>query len=179
MTHEPQNEENPSFEEGFGEASIDKDQETAELKFQRLEEQLLEAKDRYLRQAADMENMRRRQEKDRADLLKFGTEKLLQDLLPVLDSLDKAMQAAEGQTNPVVEGVKMVQKQFVTVLEQNGLKSIESKGASFDPNLHQAIQRLEDDVAEDTVKEEYQKGYTLNGRLVRPAMVSVSVPKNT
>ena len=179
MTHEPQNEENPSFEESFGEASIDKDQETAELKFQRLEEQLLEAKDRYLRQAADMENMRRRQEKDRADLLKFGTEKLLQDLLPVLDSLDKAMQSADGQTNPVVEGVKMVQKQFVTVLEQNGLKPIDSKGASFDPNLHQAIQRLEDDVAEDTVKEEYQRGYTLNGRLIRPAMVSVSVPKST
>lgn len=179
MNHEPQNEENPNFEEGFGEASVDKDQETAELKFQRLEEQLLEAKDRYLRQAADMENMRRRQEKDRADLLKFGTEKLLQDLLPILDSLDKAMESAEGQTNAVVEGVKMVQKQFVTVLEQNGLKPIVAKGASFDPNLHQAIQRLEDDVTEDTVKEEYQKGYTLNGRLVRPAMVSVSVPKST
>lgn len=177
MTHEPQNEENPSFEESFGEPSIDKDQETAELKFQRLEEQLLEAKDRYLRQAADMENMRRRQERDRAELLKFGTEKLLQDLLPVLDSLDKAIQAAEGQATPIVEGVRMMQKQFVTVLEQNGLKPIDSKGASFDPNLHQAIQRLEDDVAEDTVKEEYQKGYTLNGRLIRPAMVSVSVPK--
>lgn len=179
MTHEPQNEENPSFEEGFGEASDDHGHETVDQKVQKLEGQLLEAKDRYLRQAADIENMRRRQEKDRADLLKFGTEKLLQDLLPVLDSLDKAMQAAEGQTNPVVDGVKMVQKQFVSVLEQNGLKPIVSKGANFDPNLHQAIQRLEEDVEEDKVKEEYQRGYTLNGRLVRPAMVSVSVPKST
>lgn len=179
MSIEPQNEDNPVFEEGAGMASGDKEQETDDLKLQRLEEQLLEAKDRYLRQAADMENMRRRQEKDRADLLKFGTEKLLQDLLPVLDSLDKALEAAAGQSNPVTEGVKMVHKQFTTVLEQNGLKSINAKGQTFDPNLHQAIQRLEEDVTEDTVKEEYQKGYTLNGRLVRPAMVSVSVPKSS
>lgn len=177
MTIDTANEENQGFEEGLGATSIDKDHETDDMKIQKLEEQLLEAKDRYLRQAADIENMRRRQEKDRADLLKFGTEKLLQDLLPVLDALDKALEAAEGQSTPISEGVKMVHKQFTSVLEQNGLKAIESKGQIFDPNLHQAIQRLEDDVAEDTVKDEYQKGYTLNGRLVRPAMVSVSVPR--
>lgn len=179
MTIEPQNEETSGFEEGLGATSIDQDQGTDADKIHRLEEQLLEAKDRYLRQAADMENMRRRQEKDRADLLKYGTEKLLQELLPTLDSLDKAMQAAGDQSNPVVDGVRMVQKQLTTVLEQQGLKAIVAKGASFDPNLHQAIQRLEEDVTEDTVKEEYQKGYTLNGRLIRPAMVSVSVPKSS
>ncbi|MES2745403.1 MAG: nucleotide exchange factor GrpE [Bdellovibrionota bacterium] len=178
MTIDPQNEDYPSFEEGLGNSN-GKEQETDSLKIQRLEEQLLDAKDRFLRQAADMENMRRRQEKDRADLLKFGTEKLLSELLPVLDSLDKALQAAEGQQNPVTEGVKMVQKQFTGVLDNHGLKPIAAKGASFDPNLHQAISRLEEDVTEDTVKEEYQKGYTLNGRLVRPAMVSVSVPKSS
>lgn len=179
MTIDPQNEDNQSFEEGLGDASNDQDQDSSESKILRLEEQLLEAKDRYLRQAADIENMRRRQEKDRAELLKFGTEKLLQDLLPVLDSLDKALQAAEGHSNPVTEGVKMVHKQFATVLDQNGLKPVAANGQAFDPNLHQAIQRLEEDVTEDTVKEEYQKGYTLNGRLIRPAMVSVSVPKSS
>ncbi len=179
MTVETVNEENPGFEEGLGAPSIDEDAESMGSKIQKLEEQLLEAKDRYLRQAADIENMRRRQEKDRADLLKFGTEKLLQDLLPVLDALDKALQAAEGDSTPIAEGVKMVHKQFAHVLDQNGLKAITAKGASFDPNLHQAISRVEDDVAEDTVKDEYQKGYTLNGRLIRPAMVSVSVPKSS
>ncbi|MBC7661652.1 MAG: nucleotide exchange factor GrpE [Chitinophagaceae bacterium] len=180
MDVDTQNEEiNGSFDEELGNSSLDNNDEDGSALVKKLEEQLLDAKDRYMRQAADIENMRRRQEKERADLLKYGTEKLLQDLLPVLDSLDKAMLSADGQTNPVVEGVKMVQKQFSSVLEQHGLKPLQSKGQVFDPNVHQAIQRLEDDVAEDTVKEEFQKGYTLNGRLVRPSMVSVSVPKSS
>lgn len=146
-------------------------------KIKTLEDELLEAKDRYLRQAADIENMRRRQERERSDLLKYGTEKLLQDLLPVLDSLDKAMASQGGDSNPILEGIKMVQKQFSGVLENHGLKAIEAAGKAFDPNVHQAIQRVEHDVDTDTVKDEYQKGYSLNGRLVRPAMVSVYVPK--
>ena len=180
MNVDTQNENNEgSFDEELGSSAHDTDAEEGPTLVARLEEQLLDAKDRYLRQAADMENMRRRQEKERADLLKYGTEKLLQELLPVLDSLDKALLSAEGQSNPVVEGVKMVHKQFTSVLEHHGLKATLAKGASFDPNLHQAIQRVEEDVKEDTVKEEFQKGYTLNGRLVRPSMVSVSVPKSS
>ncbi len=180
MNVETHNENNSgSFEEELGKPSNGTPEEDSSALVRKLEEQLLDAKDRYLRQAADMENMRRRQEKERVDLLKYGTEKLLQELLPVLDSLDKALASAEGQTNPVVEGVKMVHKQFTSVLEQHGLKAVQSVGSAFDPNLHQGIQRLEEDVSEETVREEFQKGYTLNGRLVRPSMVSVSVPKSS
>lgn len=180
MNVDTQNENDEgSFDEELGTSSDGSNEEDGSTQIAKLEEQLLDAKDRYLRQAADMENMRRRQEKERADLLKYGTEKLLQELLPVLDSLDKALLSAEGQSNPVVEGVKMVHKQFTSVLEQHGLKATQAKGSLFDPNLHQAIQRVEDDVKDDTVKEEFQKGYTLNGRLIRPSMVSVSVPKSS
>jgi molecular chaperone GrpE len=180
MNVDTQNENNEgSFDADLGTSSNGSHEEDGSAQVKQLEEQLLEAKDRYLRQAADMENMRRRQEKERSDLLKYGTEKLLQELLPVLDSLDKALLSAEGQSTPVVEGVKMVHKQFTSVLEQHGLKATLAKGSIFDPNLHQAIQRVEEDVLEDTVKEEFQKGYTLNGRLVRPSMVSVSVPKSS
>ena len=178
MNVDSQNEANDeSFEEGLDQSS-NLGEEDLTARIRRLEDEVLDAKDRYLRQAADIENMRRRQEKERSDLLKYASEKLLQDLLPVLDSFEKALQSTEGQSNPVIDGVKMVQKQFSTVLEQHGLKPLQAKGLAFDPNVHQAIQRLEDDVDEDTVKEEFQKGYTLNGRLVRPSMVSVSVPKS-
>lgn len=165
--------------EGAQTLSSDDEGEIAGLqqRIKTLEEELLDSKDRYIRQAADMENMRRRQERERSDLLKYGTEKLLQDLLPVLDSLDKALVTQGADSNPILEGIRMVQKQFAAVLENHGLKAIEAAGKPFDPNVHQAIQRVEHDVETDTVKDEYQKGYSLNGRLIRPAMVSVYVPK--
>lgn len=145
-----------------------------------LEAELQEAKDRYLRNLADVENMRKRQERERADLLKYASEKLLQDILPVLDSFEKAIQVQQEASNPVIEGVRMVHKQFVHILEQHGLRGVESQGKAFDPNLHQAIQRVEsDEVPSEIVKDEYQKGYTLNGRLLRPSMVSVFVPKSS
>ena len=156
--------------------------EGAELqddKIRQLEDEVQDAKDRYLRTLADMDNMRRRHERDRQDLLKFASEKLLQDLLPVLDSFEKATAASGAEAgNAVVEGIRMVHKQLTHVLESNGLKTVDAAGKTFDPNLHQAIQRIEGDVGEETVKDEYQKGYTLNGRLIRPSMVSVLVPKS-
>jgi molecular chaperone GrpE len=156
--------------------------EGAELqddKIRQLEDEVQDAKDRYLRTLAEMDNMRRRHERDRQDLLKFASEKLLQDLLPVLDSFEKATAAGGAEAgNAVVEGIRMVHKQLTHVLETNGLKAVEATGKSFDPNLHQAIQRIEGDVEAETVKDEYQRGYTLNGRLIRPSMVSVLVPKS-
>jgi len=156
--------------------------EGAELqgeKIRHLEDEVQEHKDRYLRTLAEMDNMRRRHERDRQDLPKFASEKLLQDLLPVLDSFEKATAAGGAEAgNAIVEGIRMVHKQLTHVLETNGLKAVEAAGKPFDPNLHQAIQRIEADVAEETVKDEYQRGYTLNGRLIRPTMVSVLVPKS-
>ena len=144
-----------------------------------LEEELMEGKDKHLRQLADIENMRRRHEKERGDLLKFASEKLLQDLLPVLDSFDKAF-SLESTNSGMIEGMRMVHKQLFHILEQHGLKPVETKAAVFDPNLHQAIQRVEiDDAEEEKIQNEFQRGYTLNGRLIRPSMVSVTVPKTS
>jgi molecular chaperone GrpE len=156
----------------------DEGAELQDEKIRHLEDEVQEHKDRYLRTLAEMDNMRRRHERDRQDLLKFASEKLLQDLLPVLDSFEKATAAGGAEAgNAIVEGIRMVHKQLTHVLETNGLKAVEAAGKTFDPNLHQAIQRIEADVAEETVKDEYQRGYTLNGRLIRPSMVSVLVPK--
>ncbi len=156
--------------------------EGAELqdeKIRHLEDEVQEHKDRYLRTLAEMDNMRRRHDRERQDLLKFASEKLLQDLLPVLDSFEKATSAGGAEAgNAIVEGIRMVHKQLTHVLETNGLKAVEAAGKPFDPNLHQAIQRIEGDVDQEIVKDEYQRGYTLNGRLVRPSMVSVLVPKS-
>lgn len=167
-----------SAEEPGTEPASDISVDVLQERIRELEEEVLEQKDRYLRSLADVENMRRRHERERGDLLKFGTEKLLQDLLPVLDSFEKAMQVAgQGPSDGLVEGVRMVHKQLLQTLEHHGLKTVEAQGQPFDPNVHQAIQRVETaDVSAETVKDEFQKGYLLNGRLIRPSMVSVFVP---
>lgn len=142
----------------------------------RVQQELAEAKDKFMRIAAEFENARRRWDRERADIHKYGLEQILQDLLPVLDSFEKA--TAEGQNGgeAILEGVKLVQKQLQDVLVRHGLCSVEAIGKPFDPQIHQAVHRSEGDVDGDQVKEEYRKGYTLNGRLIRPAMVSVVVP---
>lgn len=135
-------------------------------------------KDKYMRMVAEMDNLRKRTERERADLLKYGHEKVLEDILPVLDSFEKASAATEDSTmESFVEGVQMVFTQLKTILEKHGLKAFDSVGVEFDPNLHQAIQKIDDDsVDKETVKEEYQKGYQLAERLLRPAIVAVAVP---
>jgi molecular chaperone GrpE len=165
---------------GASAAKSDEGADLQEEKIRHLEEEVQVAKDRYLRTLAEMDNMRRRQERERQDLLKYASEKLLQDLLPVLDSFEKASSVAGAEAGSgMVEGIRMVHKQLTHVLENNGLKAVEAVGKPFDPNLHQAIQRLDaDSVDQETVKDEYQRGYTLNGRLIRPTMVSVLVPKS-
>ncbi|MFW7378155.1 MAG: nucleotide exchange factor GrpE [Oligoflexus sp.] len=162
--------------EASQESSVD---EATELQNQlsQAQEEAANFKDRYLRTVAEMENMRKRHEKERSDLLKYGSEKVMTDLLPVLDSFDNAIHSDQSHTSmeTLMEGVKMVQKQLLDVLEKHGLKSFEAAGQVFDPNYHQAIQRVEGDVKEDTVHSEFQKGYQLNDRLIRPAIVSVAV----
>jgi molecular chaperone GrpE len=158
-----------------------------ELERERLQQEVADLKDRYLRVMAEMDNMRRRTERERAELVKFGLENVFRDFLPVIDSLELAL--PEGDAAPVggapsssssyYDGMLMVKKQLLETLKRHGLEPVAARGVPFDPNLHQAIQRVESpDVSVETVGDEYARGYLLNGRLLRPAMVSVLTPSS-
>lgn len=170
--------DNQASEEGSEDAGND-----LETKIASLEQELSHYKDRYVRAVAEMENIRRRSEKERSDLLKYGLENTLKDLLPVLDSFELAVPSetaapeADANEKSFQSGVLMVKKQMLDTLKKHGLEQIEAKDKPFDPNFHQAIQRVESaEHKEETVAGEFQKGYVLNGRLIRPAMVSVFIP---
>jgi molecular chaperone GrpE len=185
----PQSETNkvPAVE-GTPAESVDQDKQSGisgEEGLDRLSQELAEVKDKYVRTVAEMENMRRRMDRERGDLVKFALEHILKDLLPTLDSLEKALpdsqtgedRGASPADSGYYTGMLMVKKQLLEVLRKHGLEAIQAKGEIFDPNLHQAIQRVESNqVDKDVVGDEYARGYTLHGRLLRPAMVSVLSP---
>jgi molecular chaperone GrpE len=133
--------------------------------------------DNYLRSQAEMENMKKRFQKDKQDLVKFGNEILTKQLLPVADNLEMALDHSKGENSleALREGVDLTLKGLMNVLEKAGVERVEAVGATFDPNFHEAVSEQEDDRAEPgTVLKELQKGYLLNQRLIRPAMVIVN-----
>ncbi len=138
----------------------------------------LEAKDNQLkRMAADFDNFRRRQSIEREELLKNGGKDLIIDLLPVLDNFERAMTSSKDTKDVanVISGIEMIQKQLLESIRKNGVDIIKSMDSIFDPNYHEAVQQLVDDSKPDqTVINELQKGYTLNGKVIRPATVVVS-----
>jgi molecular chaperone GrpE len=132
-------------------------------------------RDRYLRLLADFENFRRRGEREKADYYKYALAGVLTNLLPVLDNFDRALDHAE-EGDEFHKGVSLIYKQLYDVLQKHGLKPIEDSGVPFDPNIHEAVVREEDDsVPSHTVTAMLQKGYFLHDRLLRPAMVKVAV----
>lgn len=140
-------------------------------------EEDFKAKFYYL--AADMDNLRKRHEREREQLIKFGNEKVLSGLLDVIDNLERTVSAIENDEDEKVKniyvGIDMVRKQFLDCLKNNGLETIDSVGNDFDPNFHEALaQQPAPDKREGEVILEYQKGYVLNGRLLRPAKVVVA-----
>ena len=150
----------------------------------RLEEALAEA-DKYrdvaLRAEAEMQNVRRRAGLDVENAHRFALERFVNKLLPVVDSLEKALESVEQTdavdetTRAIAEGVGLCQKMFVDVLEKEGVAVVDPVGEPFDPNLHQAMSMVENsDVEPSSVVAVIQRGYTLNERLIRPAMVMVS-----
>ena len=139
-------------------------------------------RERLLRVSADFENYKKRQAREKQDAIKFANESLLKELLPVVDNFDRALAGAKGTEgdadkalNTIVQGVEMVNKQFTDALKHFGVEGFDSVGVKFDPALHEAVSTKEDpSVPNQTVLEEYQRGYKLQGRLVRPSMVIVS-----
>ncbi|HBE44444.1 MAG TPA: nucleotide exchange factor GrpE [Deltaproteobacteria bacterium] len=126
---------------------------------------------------ADFENFKKQKNKEKQELLMFGNEVLIKELLPVLDNLERALEHASTTENAtsIVEGVKIIHAEFLKVLEKYGVTRAEAIGKKFDPTLHEAVfQEARDDVEPGTVVSELQKGYLLNGRLIRPSRVIVS-----
>jgi len=137
--------------------------------------------DKHLRLAAEFENYKRLAQKDQRDYARFANESLLKDLLPIVDNLERAIKAAKeapkegAKTGSLIEGVELTLKQFMDLLAKAGVRQIASVGEPFDPARHQAVARVESTGAQDnTVVEEFQKGYLLHERILRAAMVTVA-----
>jgi len=157
----------------------DKDHEIEELK-KKLEEKEKEAKenyDRFLRTAADLENYKKRAAREKEDWMKFANEDLMKSILPFIDNLERAVNHAEKvvDTGVLTEGIKLTLQQIHQTLNRFGLAPFDSVGKPFDPARHEAMLVVETDLHEpDQVVEEFQRGYFLNERLLRPATVSVA-----
>lgn len=156
--------------------AVGEDLDTLRVMLREKEQAAAENYDRYVRAVADLENYKKRALRDRADVVKYGNENVIRDLLPLTDSLDRALKQAEASCDfeAFRKGLEMMRAQLLGCLEKHGVEAIDSLEKSFDPNVHEAMMRVDSDAHEDNqVVDEFEKGYTLNGRLLRPARVSV------
>jgi molecular chaperone GrpE len=158
--------------------AVEEQQASPEAQIEELQQQLAETKDNALRTLADAQNIKRRAEKDIDNARKFALEKFAADLLAVADNLERAVDINDKDhelLKPLVEGVELTQKSLVDVLAKHNVVQLDPVGEPFDPQFHQAMSMVENpDVEPNTVTLVMQKGYTINERLLRPAMVMVS-----
>lgn len=154
------------------------DIDALKAQLEQAQQEAQDAKDQALRSAAEAQNIRRRSEKDVENAHKYALEKFAGELLVVVDNLERALDSADRDNEAVtslVEGVELTHKSFIDVLTKFHLEQVDPAGEPFDPQVHQAMSMVENpDVEPNTVVAVMQKGYTLNGRLIRPAMVMVS-----
>jgi molecular chaperone GrpE len=162
-------------------------QQAAELRtrLETKEQEAAENHDRYLRAMAELDNYKKRAARDKEDAIKYGNEKLIKDVLPILDSLDRALHqssdlSVRNNFEAFQQGLELIHSQILGCLERHGVVKIAAKGEEFDPDRHQALMQVETpEMESNRVVDEYESGYTLHGRLLRPTKVSVSknVPK--
>ena len=146
----------------------------AQQQVEKLTAELKEQTDRSLRLQADFENFRRRTAKEKEELSAVVTQGILKDMLPLLDNFERAMAAEAKDGEAFQKGVEMIFTQFGEVLKKNGLEKIETEGQKFDPNFHQAVMRVQnEELEDDDIAQELQKGYMVKGRVIRPSMVQV------
>lgn len=179
---ETKNNENAITEENTAELDQITEESTPDATLT-LEEQLLakekEARenwDRFVRERADLENYRKRVNREKEELFNYGNKALLEEILPVIDNLERALaHASEDGLGAVVEGIRMTHGMLLAALKKFNVTPIEAAGTPFDSAFHQAMAQVPtDEHAPNTVVEEYQKGYMLKERLLRPAMVTVA-----
>ena len=132
-------------------------------------------RDRLLRALADFDNFRRRAERDRSEYVQFAAMEMVRDLIPILDDFRRAVKV-ETADKEYAKGIELIDQRLFETLKKAGLEPIEAAGKPFDPNLHQAVDRVQsEELPDQTVLEEYQSGYNFKGKLLRPAMVKVAV----
>jgi len=182
---EEQDLENPTSEKEEQVSEEPKDQEEAEISpedlIEKLNEEITSLKDQRLRAIAELENFRKRAEKDQSDALKYGISNFAKEIINIRDNIERAQSSIsdEAKNNEaiksVIEGIDLIAQSVVSTFEKIGIKKIESLNEKFDHNLHQAMMEIENEELEPgTIVQELIPGYTLHDRLLRPAMVGVS-----
>ena len=187
-----QNKEKDETEEDLKDNKIDESEKTNQNaedeklfdKISKLENDLESIKEEKLRLLAEMENLRKRFEKEKIESIKFGSINLIRDFLSPCDNLLRALDSltdeekTDKKNKLLVNGISMVHQEIITILEKNGVKKINALNEKFDHNLHQAMVEIESDEESGTILKELQVGYIMNDRLVRPSMVVVSKKKD-
>ena len=139
-----------------------------------LEAEKAELQDRLLRRQAEFENFRRRTDRERSEFLQYAGMEIVRDILPIVDDFERALKVQGGGEN-YRKGVELIYQRLFDSLKKVGLEPVDAAGQIFDPNVHQAVDRVETKEVEDqTILEEYQRGYNFKGKLLRPAMVKVA-----
>ena len=168
--------------------SKDTQKKDEKIKDVSVEEKLKETEDKLLRSLAEIENQRRRFEKEIKDAFEFGSFNFAKESLAILDNLQRAKQAIKNDEilknnkdlDKFLENISIIENDLISIFEKNRIKKIDSNGKKFDPNIHQAMAEIEDEKSEiGTIVQEIQPGYMLGERLLRPALVGVSKKKNT
>lgn len=169
--------ETPDVLEKEGEEQKTSSEEDIMLKLQEKEKEAGENYDKYVRAVAELENYRKRAAREKADSIKYGNENIIKDILPLVDSMDRALQHADsyGYSDSFKKGLKLLQDQLLGCLGKHGVQQVECVDKTFDPNIHEAVYQVDSEAHEDNkVVEELEKGYRLHERLLRPAKVSIS-----
>ena len=172
------------------EKNVRAEKDTTKEKVENLsvEDKLKETEDKLLRSLAEIENQRRRFEKEIKDAFEFGSFNFANESLAILDNLQRAKVAIKNDDNlknnkdlnKFLENISIIEKDLISIFEKNRIKKIEAKGKKFDPNLHQAMTEIEDEKVEaGTIIQEIQPGYMLGDRLLRPALVGIAKKKNS
>jgi molecular chaperone GrpE len=164
-------------QEDAAEAAAGESAEKESSKKDAKDEKIEELQDRLKRQMAEFDNFRKRTEKEKSAMYEIGARDIIEKILPVLDNFERGLAAMpeEEKGSSFAEGVAMIYKQFVKTLEDAGVEAIEAQGQTFDPNLHNAVMHIEDEnLGENVIAQELQKGYKYRGTVVRHSMVQVA-----
>ena len=167
--------------ENLEDNNVEPDMENApvdeQVEEQSSEDEIAELNDKLLRLGAEFDNFRKRSKREKEELRKHATENLMVEMLEVCDNFERALHSAKSadDSKSIVEGVEMVLKQFISILEKEGVKKIECKGEEFDPYLHEAMMHIEtDEYPDNTIIDVHKPGYTLHSKVIRPVMVTVA-----